>query len=729
MFKTIIRNCRALRRNLFSRWVQRFVAPRMPKVSVTERTALEAGTVGWERTIFSGKPDFPALFDFKIKELTKEEQAFLDGPVEELCSMLQDYEITKANDLPEEVWEFMKTNKFFGMIIPKSHGGLGFSAAAHSAVIQKLSSRSVAAAVTVMVPNSLGPAELILHYGTPSQREHYLPRLATGEEIPCFALTSPEAGSDAMATTSMGLVCVENGVFGIRLNCNKRYSTLSSVSTVIGLAFLLEDPNNLLGWGKEDVGMTCALVPSDTPGVEVGPRHDPLGVAFHNGTVIVKDAFIPMTAVIGGQSMCGFGWKMLMEALACGRGVSLPALSAGGSKVATRAASNHATIRKQFGIPIAKFEGVDERLARMAGLTYLIDSSRRLTLGAIDAGERPSVVSAIAKVYSTEGMRQVVNDAMDICGGGAISRGPRNILANLYSALPIGITVEGANILTRTLIIYGQGSLRCHKHLNTLFTSASAPASADNRDSFDRALFGTMWDAARNGARAFVHGLTGGRFGRVGFSGTIGEYAKQLNRLSAAFAVVSDASIGVLQGKLKRKEKISGRLADAFAALYMASATLRRFRDDGCHAADAPLIKWAMEYSFFQCQEALRGVIENFPLIGMPTMLRLITFPLGYRFRPPSDKLGTKVSQLVCVCPEDTRERLTQGIYLPPTSEPGLGQLEDTYNKVIAIAHIAAAAKDPCYKASPEDTELLAAAEKAREEAIQVDAFFSDCSV
>lgn len=715
---------RFFRRNLFSRWVQRLIGPQMPKISETERVALEAGTVGWERSIFSGKPDFKSLLDFQIKELTEEEQGFLAGPVEELCGMLCDYQIRKDNDLPEDVWDYIKQNKFFGMIIPKEYGGLGFSAAAHSAVIQKLAGRSVPAAVTVMVPNSLGPAELILHYGTEAQKNYYLPGLAVGAEIPAFALTSPEAGSDAMATASTGTVCMRDGELGILLNCTKRYSTLSSVSTVIGLAFILKDPDNLLGRNQEDIGMTCALVPSNTPGVEVGPRHDPLGVPFHNGTVTAKEAFVPITSVIGGQAMCGHGWKMLMETLACGRGVSLPALSSGGGKLATRVASAYAVVRNQFGISISKFEGIDERLARMAANTYMVDSLRRLTLGSIDAGEKPSVVSALSKVYSTESMRQVVNDAMDICGGAAISRGRRNTLANLYSALPIGITVEGANILTRSLIIYGQGSIRCHKYLHELFTSAPEFKNLAKRKVFDEALFGALWDAARNTIRAFLHGLTGGAFGRVEISGSLRKYAKKLNRLSAAFAVVSDAAIGCLRGKLKRKEKISGRLADAFSSLYLGAATLKRFHDDSGPEEDLPLLMWSMEDCLFKCQEALRGTIENFPMLGMPTLLRAIAFPLGYRFRPPSDELGTRVARLLCHNAK-SRSRLMAGIYLPPRHEYGLGTLEDAYAKTLAAAGVLKELKGTPLDSELTDIEkyLISTFERARNEAIQVDSF------
>ncbi len=484
----------ALRRALVSRWVMRLIGPFLPRIGETERIALDAGTVWWDRDLFSGNPDWQKLLAFTPRGLSEQERAFLDGPVEELCAMLNEWEVVGARDLPPRVWDFIKQHRFFGMIIPDEYGGLGFSAAGHSAVVVKVASRSVTAAVTVMVPNSLGPAELLLQYGTEEQKRHYLPRLATGVEVPCFALTGPEAGSDAAATQSEGIVC--RGIFrgedvlGMRLHWRKRYITLGPVATVIGLAFRLRDPNGLLG-GKEDLGITCALIPADLPGIEIGARHDPMGVPIQNGPNCGQAVFVPLDYIIGGREMAGHGWRMLMESLAVGRSISLPALAVASAEVATRVVGAYATVREQFDTPIGRFEGIEEPLARIGGMTYLMNAARTLTAGAVDAGERPAVLSAIVKVYLTEGMRQVVNDAMDIRAGAAICRGPRNILALVYQAVPIGITVEGANILTRSMIIYGQGAIRghpmsrtrCRRSRNAIWSDSTAPSSATSATS------------------------------------------------------------------------------------------------------------------------------------------------------------------------------------------------------------------------------------------------------
>ncbi|MEE8147132.1 MAG: acyl-CoA dehydrogenase, partial [Longimicrobiales bacterium] len=487
----------ALRRWLVSRWVMRLVGSLLPRIGETERIALEAGTVWWDRDLFSGKPDWQKLLAFRPRGLSEKERAFLDGPVEQLCAMLNEWEIVRARDLPLGVWDFIKHHRFFGMIIPEEYGGLGFSAAAHSAVVVKLASRSVTAAVTVMVPNSLGPAELLLHYGTEEQKRDYLPRLATGVEIPCFALTGPEAGSDAAATQSEGIVCRGKfrgeEVLGMRLYWRKRYITLGPVATVIGLAFRLCDPNRLLG-EKEDLGITCALIPADLPGIEIGERHDAMGVPFQNGPTCGHDVFVPLDFIIGGRDMAGHGWRMLMESLAAGRSISLPALAVASAQLATRLVGAYATVREQFDTPIGRFEGIEEPLARIGGMTYLMNAARTLTAGAVDAGERPAVLSAIVKAYLTEGMRQVVNDAMDIRAGAAICRGPRNILALAYQAVPIGITVEGANILTRSMIIYGQGAIRSHPYVQDEMRAVA------ERDvvRFDRAFFGHVGHVVTN---------------------------------------------------------------------------------------------------------------------------------------------------------------------------------------------------------------------------------------
>ncbi|HEY5657596.1 MAG TPA: acyl-CoA dehydrogenase, partial [Myxococcota bacterium] len=480
-----------LRRAAFTSWLMPLVGRMLPRMGETERVALQAGTVWWDGELFSGAPDWNRLFSFRCAPLTREEQAFLAGPVEELCAQIDEWKVSQEGDLPEAVWEHIRKQRFFGMIIPKEYGGLGFSAAAHSAVVQKLSTRSVTAAVTVMVPNSLGPGELLVHYGTDEQKRKLLPRLASGEEIPCFALTGPEAGSDAAATQSEGVVCrgtfEGEQVLGMRLNWEKRYITLGPVSTLIGLAFKLRDPDHLLG-DTADLGITCALIPSNLPGIHIGDRHDPMGVPFQVGPNTGTDVFVPLDRIIGGPERAGQGWRMLMESLAAGRSISLPSLSVGAAKLSARVASAYAMVREQFDTPIGRFEGVEEPLARIAGRTYMMDATRRLTVGAVDAGEKPAVLSAVAKAYMTDAMRDVVNDAMDIRAGAGIVRGPRNVLARAHTAVPIGITVEGVNILTRSMIIYGQGAIRCHPFAHEEIEAVAANDLAR----FDRAFFGHL---------------------------------------------------------------------------------------------------------------------------------------------------------------------------------------------------------------------------------------------
>ncbi|MDX1763790.1 MAG: acyl-CoA dehydrogenase [bacterium] len=627
-----------------------------------------------------------------MQRLAEKEKAFLDGPVEELCAMLKEWELVQAGDLSPEQWDFIKRHGFLGMIIPEEYGGLGFSAGAHSAVIVKLASRSVTAAVTVMVPNSLGPAELLLHYGTEEQKRHYLPRLARGEEIPCFALTGPEAGSDAAATQSIGQVC--RGTFrgeevlGIRLNWHKRYTTLGPVATVIGLAFRLRDPDGLLG-GEEDLGITCALIPSDLPGIEIGARHDPMGVPFHNGPNWGRDVFVPLDYIIGGREMAGKGWRMLMESLAAGRSISLPALATASAELATRVVGAYATVREQFDTPIGRFEGIEEPLARIGGMTYLMNATRTLIAGAVDAGEKPAVLSAIAKAYLTEGMRQVVMDAMDIRAGAAICRGPRNILANAYQAVPIGITVEGANILTRSMIIYGQGAIRSHP-----FAQEEMRAVAEGDVArFDRAFFGHVGYVMANAARALLLGLTKGRLLRPPVGGEVERFFGQFTRMSAAFAVVSDAAMATLGGKLKRREKISGRLADALAWMYLGSAALKRFVDAGQPSCDLPFVEWSCRHSLFQIQTALMGILDNLPNRPAAWMLRPLVFPLGARLRPPSDRLGSAVARGLL---EDRQAcvTFTRDIYGPPADEPGLGRLEHALSHAVAALAVETKIRD-----------------------------------
>jgi acyl-CoA dehydrogenase len=732
---------RAVRRLAVTSWMMPLIARTLPRMSATERIALEAGTVWWDGELFSGHPDWRKLLDFKPHPLSAEERAFLEGPVDTLCGMVDDWEVGQHGDLPPEVWDFLKRHRFFGMIIPADYGGLGFSALAHSAVVTRIASRSIAAAVTVMVPNSLGPAELLLHYGTEEQRRHYLPRLARGEEIPCFALTGPEAGSDAAATQSVGVVgrgtFQGHEVLGMRLDWDKRYITLGPVSTLIGLAFRLRDPQRLLG-GGEELGITCALVPSNLPGVDIGKRHDPMGLPFQNGPTTGRDVFVPLDQIIGGPAMAGHGWRMLMESLAAGRAISLPALSVGAAQLAARVVGAYATVREQFDTPIGRFEGIEEPLARIGGFTYLMNAARTLTVGALDAGQRPAVVSAIVKCYLTELMRVVVNDALDIRAGAGICRGPRNPLAQAYMALPIGITVEGANILTRSMIIYGQGALRCHPFVRE---EVSAAAAGD-RARFDRAFFGHVSFVASNAVRALLLGLTDGRLARPTGAGSLGPMLGRLSRLSAAFALVSDVAMATLGGQLKRREKISGRLADVLAWLYLASAAAKRFWDEGQLALDGPFVRWACQHALHESQKALAGILDNLPNRLAARAVRALVFPLGARYRPPSDALGAQVARALLEDREG-RLRLTRDVHIPHRSEPGLGHLEAALDKAVDALLVETKIRDAvragrldrapgqalvdlAFKEgiiTEEDRERIRAADEARDEAIQVDAF------
>ena len=732
---------RPLRRVLVTSWVIKLIKPLLPRMGETERVALEAGTVWWDGDLFSGDPDWRKLLDFKIQELSEKERAFLDGPVEELCGMVKEWEVVQHGDLSDEAWKFLKQHGFFGMIVPEEHGGLGFSAAAHSAVIVKLASRSITASVTVMVPNSLGPAELILHYGTDEQKKHYLPRLASGEEIPCFALTGPEAGSDAAATQSVGIVC--RGMFrgeevlGMRLNWRKRYITLAPVATVVGLAFRLRDPDGLLG-DKEDLGITCALIPADLPGIEIGERHDPMGVPFHNGPTCGYGVFVPLDFIIGGRARAGEGWHMLMASLSAGRSISLPALSVASAQFATRLVGAYGTVREQFDTPIGRFEGIEEPLARIGGLTYLMNAARTMTAGAVDAGESPAVPSAIVKAYLTECMRVVVNNAMDIRAGAAIMRGPRNVLATAYQAVPIGITVEGANILTRSMIIYGQGAMRCHP-----FVQDEIRAVADGDIAkFDRAFFGHVGHVFANAARSFLLGVTNGRLVRPPVRGRAKSLFGKFTRMSAAFALVSDVAMGTLGGRLKRREKITGRLADALAWMYLGSAALKRFVDEGQQARDFCFVQYACTDALYKVQMALAGVLDNLPNRFAAWALRPIVFPLGARYKVPNDKLGGSVARGLLE-DREARLHLTTDIYIPAPDEPGLGRLEHALDHAVAALKVETKIRDAVRAGlldrAPGDVLLeqaLAAgvithderqqvldADEVRDEVIQVDSF------
>jgi acyl-CoA dehydrogenase len=681
-------NVLPVRRALVSRPVFALFRRILPSMSDTEREALEAGTVWWEAELFAGKPRWEKLFDVPAARLAPHEQAFLDGPVEELCRRLDDWQIThERRDLPPEVWRFLKEHGFFGMIIPKQYGGLEFSALMHSAVVLKVASRSITAAVTVMVPNSLGPAELLMRYGTDAQKNHYLPRLARGDEVPCFGLTSPEAGSDAASIPDRGVVCRgdyqgQKDVLGIRLNWAKRYITLGPVATVLGLAFRLYDPDHLLG-DEENLGITLALIPTHTPGVKIGSRHNPLDIPFQNGPNWGEDVFMPMDWIIGGREYIGQGWRMLMDCLAAGRSISLPSLSTGAGKHAARFIGAYAAVRKQFRLPIGRFEAIEEALSRIGGYAYLMDAARTLTARAVDLGEQPAVASAIVKYQLTEHMRKLVNDAMDVQGGAGICLGPRNFMGRVYQALPISITVEGANILTRALIVYGQGAVRCHPYVFREMHAVANPDPAAGLKDFDRALFGHIGLVVSNAARAFWFGLGGACLTRSPVAGVSRRYVQRLTRLSAAFALISDMAMLSLGGALKRKERISARFADVLSYLYLASAAVKRFEDDGRPEADLPLLRWACDYAIHQAEKTLVVIIKNLPNRFLGWLLGGIVFPAGRRYHVPSDALGHAVAKLLLV-PSATRDRLTAGIYVTADPADVTGRLEDALPKVIA---------------------------------------------
>ncbi|MBK5274178.1 MAG: acyl-CoA dehydrogenase [Desulfuromonadales bacterium] len=743
-----ILNFPTTRRAILSSPLLKLFKKMLPPLSDTEREALESGTVGWDGELFSGSPDWKKLLSLPVPQLTPTEQAFLDGQVEELCRMLDDWQIVELDrDLPPEVWQYLKQQGFFGMIIPTGYGGLGFSVLAHSQVIMKIASRSVTGAVTVMVPNSLGPAELLLHYGTQAQKDHYLPLLARGQEIPCFALTGPEAGSDAAAIHDRGVVC--RGIFegqeivGIRLNWEKRYITLGPVATLLGLAFKLSDPEHLLG-DRTEPGITLALIPVTTPGISIGTRHVPLDIPFQNGPNWGRDVFIPLEWIIGGPERAGQGWRMLMECLGVGRSISLPALSTGAGKLACRASGAYARIRRQFKLPIGHLEGIEEPLARMAGLTYQMEAARVMTCAAVDRGEKPSVVSAIVKYSLTEGMRRVVNDAMDVQGGSAISLGPRNLLGRLYQAIPIGITVEGANILTRSMIIFGQGAVRCHPYVLREIRAVADSDQAAGLIEFDRAFFGHCGFTISTAARALWLGLTGGRLLEVP-DGPCKRLLQITSRLSTAFVLAADMSMIIIGSGLKRREKLSGRLADILSNLYLVSAAIKQFEDHGRPDDELPLLEWACANSFRAIQLAFEGIFANFPNRPAALLLRLLTFPLGMPAFAPSDRLGHQVAAIL-LSPSVVRDRLTAGIYTPTDINEPLGRLDDALAKVIAAEavekkmrdavkgkRIAAGSDEQLLQEAvlsgvitAGESEIVAISQDARQEVIRVDDFPAD---
>ena len=731
----------ALRRTCLTSWIMKIMKSFLPKISETERVALEAGVVWVEKDLFSGKPDFKKLLQEPYPELTKDEQDFLNGPVERLCRVTNDWQVWKERELPLQVWEIMKKERFFGMIIPKQYGGLGFSALAHSAVIAKLASRSIPLCVTVMVPNSLGPAELLAHYGTEEQKKKYLPKLATGEEIPCFALTEPMAGSDAGSLQAKGTVFKgDDGQLYLRLNWNKRWITLAAISTVLGIAFRLYDPDNFLGKGT-DLGITCALIPSKTPGVVLGRRHDPLMVPFYNCPTQGHDVVVPIDAIIGGITWAGKGWQMLMESLSAGRGISLPAQSAGGAQLITRAISAHASIRKQFGVPIGVFEGVEEPLARIAGFNYLLEAVRRFTCGALDKGIKPPVITAMAKYNATEIARKIVIDGMDIQGGQGISCGPRNLLAHSYIATPIGITVEGANIMTRTLIIFGQGAMRAHPY------AYQEVASVEKNDlkGFDKAFWGHVGHVFRNLFRSVILSMSRGILSSSPVSGETACYYRKLSWVSASFAILSDIAMATLGGSLKIREKITGRFADILSWMYLSLAVLRRFEAEGRRKEDLPFVHFCLQYGLVQIQKAFDGLFQNFniPIIGwlFRGPIRLWSH-FNSLADEPNDHLTHQISQLIQQDSEQ-RIRMTNIIFSPQEEEEPLKKLETTFKVVKAAEEsekkIRKAIKEKqIAKAKPaqviegatkrgiltgHEAEILKKSEELRLEAITVDDF------
>ncbi len=689
----IVFNIKPLRAVLVSSSLLKVMKKIVPRISDTERIALDAGAVWVEAELFSGHPNFPKMLSEPYGQLTEEERDFLEGPVNKLCGMVNDWELWQKKEIPQQVWDYMRNEKFFGMIIPKEYGGLGFSAMCHSEVIQTLASRSAATCITVMVPNSLGPAELLSHYGTDKQKKHWLPRLATGEEMPCFALTEPEAGSDAGSMQSYGIVFRDDdGELKIRLYWEKRYITLAAVATVLGMAFRLRDPDNLLGQGEER-GITCALISAEAEGVVLGRRHDPLGVPFYNCPTKGDGVVISVNDIIGGVEMAGQGWMMLMESLAAGRGISLPSQSTGSLKLATRVTSNYGVIRRQFGLSIGKFEGIEEPMARIAGFNYMLDAMRCFTCGAIDKGVKPPVITAIAKLNSTEIFRRCINDALDIVGGAGISLGRRNLLGHSYIAAPIGITVEGANILTRTLIIFGQGALRAHPYA---YQEVSAIEKGDLK-AFDRAFWGHVGHVIKNSFRSVILSLTRGCIARSPVSGELARYYRKLAWASASFAIMSDIAMGSLGGALKLKEKLTGRFADILSHMYMGFATLKRYEEEGQRKEDLPFVHYTLQYNFSEIQKSFEGVFENLSVPGLTWLFRgpILFWARLNRFSSlPSDKLSHKIASIVQK-DSDQRDHMTKGLYLPKDPEEAMGRLE----KAFKLIHKTAATEKKVKKA------------------------------
>ncbi|WP_017347996.1 acyl-CoA dehydrogenase FadE [Pantoea sp. A4] len=737
-------NLTPLRRQFISAPMLKRFQQVMPPMSRTEKEALEAGTTWWEGDLFRGKPDWQKLHNYPQPRLTEAEQTFLDGPVEEACRMANDFQIThEMADLPPELWAYLKQHRFFAMIIKKEYGGLEFSAYAQARVLQKLAGVSGILAITVGVPNSLGPGELLQHYGTDEQKNHYLPRLARGDEIPCFALTSPEAGSDAGAIPDTGVVCMGNWqgeqVLGMRLNWNKRYITLAPIATVLGLAFKLSDPEHLLG-DSDNLGITCALIPTHTPGVEIGKRHFPLNVPFQNGPTRGKDIFVPIDFIIGGPAMAGQGWRMLVECLSVGRGITLPSNSTGALKSVAMGIGAYAHIRRQFKVSIGKMEGIEEPLARIAGNAYVMDAAATLITTGIMQGEKPAVLSAIVKYHCTHRSQQSIIDAMDIAGGKGIMLGKSNFLARAYQGAPIAITVEGANILTRSMIIFGQGAIRCHPYV----LSEMAAAAEHDVPAFDRALFKHIGHIGSNKVRSLWLGLTGGRTSASPVQDATKRYYQQINRLSANLALLSDVSMAVLGGSLKRRERLSARLGDVLSQLYLASAALKRYDEEGRNEADLPLVHWSVQDALHQAEEAMADLLRNFPNRLIAGSMQLVIFAGGKHCPAPSDRLDHQLAKLLQL-PSATRTRLGRGQYLTPSEHNPVGQLEQALKDVMAAEsihdrlskhakqHFSFTRLDELAERAlkegwitVQDAEILKRAEVSRLAAINVDEFAAD---
>ncbi len=720
----------------------------LPPIGETERIAIEEGDTWWEADLFSGQPNWQKLRRFQTPTLTKEEQSFLDNQTETLCKMLDDWKITHYQfDLPQEIWNYIKQEKFWGLVTPKNEGGLGFSPLAHSTIVTKIASRSVTAAVTVMVPNSLGPAELLHYYGTEEQKKRYVQGLAEGKEIPCFGLTAPEAGSDAASMIDHGVVCKGQfegkEVLGIKLTWNKRYITLAPIATVLGIAFKLSDPDELLKKGK-NLGITLCLLPTSHPGVVVGERHYPLTMPFMNGTTHGTDVFIPIDYVIGGKDMVGQGWRMLMECLSIGRAISLPAMATATGMLSYRMTGAYAFIRKQFKLPIGKFEGVEEALARIGGYSYLLESCRMLTMTACNQNLKPAIISAISKYHMTEMARKVINDAMDVHGGKAIQMGPENYLANAYISMPIGITVEGANILTRNLIIFGQGVMRCHPYLRHEIDAVTASETQQGLKTFDALFMKHLGFALSNGVRTKWMGLTGGHLILInGFGKSINRLVKQLTRMSSALAFTTELMFLILGGNLKRRERISARLGDVLSYLYLASSVLKFYVDHGKQEQDLPYVKWSLQTCLYEIQQAFQGIFSNLSNKWLGCFLYRAIFPWNGTYKKPSDQLDHQIAKHMMTTSE-LRDRLTRYCFIGDAEKDATAKKEKTFVYALQADAIQRKLKEAFERgeipkqASQEqqlelalktglftydDVAILEQAEKLIAKAIQVDAF------